>query len=139
MELSFTIPGRPMTWQRTVAYQGRRLTETEYRKAKQHVGMRALAALPKRWPKDCVYAMEVIGYWPDRRFGDSDRLISLVMDALEGIAYKYDRQVRVQTSSVLLDKDEPRTEVLCVPYDEKTVAPVVTIELRRLSSPGPSG
>lgn len=123
-----------MTWQRTVAYQGKRLTEKEYKRAKEHVGMRALAALPKDWPTDKAYALEVLGFWPDRRFGDSDRLVSLVMDALEGIAYKYDRQVRVQTSSVLLDRSEPRTEVLLVPYDEDKVVPVVTIDLTRLST-----
>jgi hypothetical protein len=134
MELSFTIGGRPKTWQRTVAHEGKRLSEKEQRAVKKIIGMRALAARPAGWPLDASYAMEVIGYWPDRRCGDADRLVSIVMDALEGVAYKADRQVRAQCSAVLLDRLVPRTEVLVVPYDEGVHVPVMTIELRRLSS-----
>lgn len=140
MQWAFTVPGRPVTWQRSGVHEGKRLTQVEQRKAKKTIAWAAVAARPKgRWPMDLVYAIEVIGYWPDQRFGDVDRLVSLVMDALQGVAYKEDRQVRVQASSMLLDPENPRTEVLVVPYREGLVVPVVNIELRSLPLGGASG
>lgn len=140
MQWSFTVPGRPVTWQRSGVHEGKRLTQKEQKVAKAAIAWAATAARPKgRWPMDVVYAIEVIGYWPDRRFGDVDRLVSLVMDALQGIVYKEDRQVRVQTSSMRYDRSNPRTEVLVVPYREEAFFPVVNIELRRLPEEGSSG
>lgn len=140
MEWSFVIEGRPMTWKRPGVHEGERLTQKQQKAAKQWIGWHALRSRPRgRWPMQAVYAIEVIGYWPDRRFGDVDRLMNLVMDALEGIVYRSDRQVRAQTSSMLLDRERPRTEVLVVPYDEEREVPVVTIELRRLPLEAPSG
>lgn len=129
-----------MTWQRTGVHGGKRLTQKQQKAAKQHIAWHAVAARPRgRWPMDAVYAVEVLGYWPDRRFGDVDRLMNLVMDALQGVTYRSDRQVRAQTSTMLLDRERPRTEVLVVPYDEAREVPVVTIELRRLPKMAPSG
>lgn len=140
MEWSFTVPGRPVTWQRSGVHEGKRLTQKEQREAKKNIAWAATMQRPKgRWPMDVVYAIEVIGYWPDRRFGDVDRLVSIVMDALQGVAYKEDRQVRVQTSSMLLDRENPRTEVLVVPYRENFARPVVSIDLQRLPSEDASG
>jgi hypothetical protein len=112
MRLEFTIPGRPITWQRTNQVKGRRVTDAKQRAAKQAIGLQALSALPKGWPLDASYSVDVIGYWPDRRFGDADRLTSLVMDGLEGAAYKLDRQVVDQRGRVRLDKGNPRTVVV---------------------------
>lgn len=134
---TFTIEGRPVTWQRTGEHEGRRLTEQGQREAKKRIAWQALATKPNPWPMDAVYAIEVVGYWPDQRFGDADRLASLVMDALEGLAYKADRQVRVQTSTMLLDKARPRTEVTVAPYNEMRTVPVVTIALQPLPERSP--
>ena len=140
MEWSFTIPGRPVTWQRPGVFEGKRLTQKEQKPAKEHIAWHALAKRPRgRWPMGAVYAIEVIGYWPDRRFGDADRLMSLVMDALEGVAYKADRQVRAQASAMLVDRENPRTEVTLVPYDEARERPIITITLARLPEGPPSG
>lgn len=117
MELRFTIPGRPVTWQRTNDVRGRRVTDAEQRKEKRRIAAIARAALPPGWPTDAEYAIEVIGYWPDRRFGDADRLTSLSMDALEGVAYRADRQVVAQAGVRRLDREHPRVEVCVVPLE----------------------
>lgn len=118
MELAFTIPGRPVTWQRTNDVRGRRVTDAEQRREKRRIAMLARAALPSGWPTDAEYAIEVIGYWPDRRFGDVDRLVSLTMDALEGVAYRVDRQVVAQGGARRVDRERPRVEVCVAPLRE---------------------
>lgn len=111
--LAFIAPGRPVTWQRTNAVRGRYVTDAKQRAEKRRLRQLARAALPPGWPLDAEYAIEVIGYWPDRRYGDADRLVSLAMDALEGVAYRVDRQVCAQSSVRRLDRERPRVEV-CV-------------------------
>jgi len=114
-EFSFTIEGRPATWQRTNhVLQGKRLirkTPKKAREAKRRVHMSAWQARPRGWPLDAEYEVVTVGYWPDRRYGDVDRLSSLVMDGLEGVLYAQDRQVVAQSSRRYLDKEHPRTEV----------------------------
>lgn len=119
-ELRFTIPGRPVTWQRPTddGRTGRRnVTTAEQRAEKRRIATIARAALPRGWRLDGEYAICVIGYWPDRRLGDSDRLVSLTMDALEGVAYRTDRQVGAQGSARRIDRERPRVEVHVVAYD----------------------
>lgn len=130
MELRFTIPGRPVTWQRTNDVRGRRVTDAEQRREKRRIAAIARAALPPGWPTDAEYAIEVIGYWPDRRFGDADRLVSLTMDALQGVAYATDRQVSDQCSGRRLDRGNPRVEVCVVPLGAgETIE--ITMTIRR--------
>lgn len=117
--LSFEVPGRPVSWQRSNDVRGRRVTDAAQRAAKRVYAAAALAARPRGWPLDRTYAVEVIGYYPDRRYADSDRLVGLVLDALEGVAYRTDRQVGVQAGlRCLVPKGEERIAVTVVPYDE---------------------
>lgn len=114
-ELRYVVPGRPQTWQRTNEVKGRRVTDAAQREAKRTHQLHALAALgPRRasWSLDGAFEIEVIGYWPDAVVGDSDRLAGLPMDALQGIAYRADRQVRDEAGRVRIDYDRPRTEVV---------------------------
>jgi len=110
-EFSFTIHGRPVTWQRTNDVRGRRVTDAKQRAAKTRIALHARVARPRGWPLDAEYDVVTLGYWPDRRYGDVDRLSNLVLDGLEGAAYKSDRQVCAQSSRRYLDKEHPRTEV----------------------------
>ena len=119
MEFTFTVFGRPRTWQRTNDVRGRRVTDKAQREAKRQIAWLALAARPKGWPMGAEYEVITLGVWPDRRYGDVDRLSSLVMDALEGVAYEQDRQVAAQTSARALDRDNPRTEVIVRVYDRE--------------------
>lgn len=111
MQFAFIVEGRPVTWQRTREYQGRRITDAKQREAKKRLGFLALRARPTGWPLDALYSIDVLGVWPDRKLGDADRLTSLVMDALEGVAYVKDRQVRRQSGRMEVDKSHPRTEI----------------------------
>lgn len=109
---AYVVPGRPATWQRTVAHKGRRLTEKAQREVKRAIGMVALSKRPKGWPLDAEYAIHVRGFWPDRRFGDVDRLVSLHMDALEGVLWKSDRQVATEVGCREVDREHPRVTVV---------------------------
>jgi len=139
MMFSFTIPARPrklggkprpVTWQRTNHYAGKRLTDKAQRAEKGRIASIARRAVPRGWPLDAAYVVEVIGYWPDRVFGDTDRLVSLPMDALEGVAYRTDRQVVAVAGGRDVDPENPRTEVTVAVVDE-TERAEITIAIRR--------
>lgn len=111
--LRYIIPGRPVTWARTNIVRGRPVTDAAQRRAKTAHALMASATLRgKPWPQDGTFAIGVVGYWPDGRLGDLDRLVSLPMDALQGVLWKTDRQVRrLLDCLMLIDRDNPRTEV----------------------------
>lgn len=112
MTYAFVVEGRPATWQRTVHANGRTLTPKRSREARKAMAWAARAARPRGWTLDGEYRVEVTGYWPDRRAGDVDRLVSLALDALEGVAYGTDRQVVQIEGRRALDRDRPRVEVV---------------------------
>jgi len=87
----FTVPGRPVPWQRTASYHGRRITPTKTRDYQKRVGFAALAFLPKGWPLDARYSVEIFA--KTTRRPDLDNIAKTVCDALNGIAWKDDRQV----------------------------------------------
>jgi hypothetical protein len=101
--LSFVVPGHPKTWQRPPQagrgrYDERGLAAKAYASkvtdyARRAVGLRRRAGLA--WPLDAEYGVRVVGVWPDAREGDYDRLVSLVYDALQGVCYVADRQVKI--------------------------------------------
>jgi Holliday junction resolvase RusA-like endonuclease len=114
-EIRYTVPGRPVTWQRTNIVQGRPTTDKAQRIAKKAHAMYALAAMGRdraTWSQDGAFEVEVVGYWPDAIVGDADRLVGLAMDALQGLAYTTDRQVRDQSGRVRIDRENPRVEVV---------------------------
>jgi predicted dinucleotide-utilizing enzyme len=115
-ELRYTIAGRPVTWRRTNVVRGRPVKDAAQRAAVDAHRWAAIAALraigEKPRGRDGEYTVEVIGYWPDGVVGDADRLTSLVMDALEGVVYATDRQVKRQSGEVRIDRDAPRTVVV---------------------------
>ena len=123
-ELRYTLPGRPVTWQRTNAVGGRYVTDKGQRQAKRAHALAAYAALGTRrasWALTGAFAVEVTGYWPDATVGDCDRLVSLPLDALEGITYASDRQVREVRGRVVADGSPPRVEVRLVRLAEDPV------------------
>lgn len=114
--LCYTVPGRPASWQRsTPLAHGKVVSAKAYRAAKQRVAMLALQARQRaRLAVDAEgeWAVDVVAWYPDRRHGDADRVCSLVMDAMEGVIYASDRQVKDQRSRVMTEPSgEPRTEV----------------------------
>lgn len=123
LEIRYVVPGRPVTWQRK-RLDARRGKPQTFTAASQRSAMalHAVACMAEMVPGDrarCLadtkarWSVSVAGYWPDERVGDADRMLSLVMDALEGVVYRTDRQVRhVGELRIEVDSERPRTEVV---------------------------
>ena len=60
---------------------------------------------------DFDFALEVDAYLPDGRTKDWDNIGKLISDALNGIAYKDDKQVKDGHVRLFVDKNNPRTDV----------------------------
>jgi crossover junction endodeoxyribonuclease RusA len=84
------------------------LLSAEARRYKEDAGMVALAAGVR--PVDGPVALTVTLYRPAKR-GDLDNRIKVLLDALNGIAYRDDSQVVELHAYRLDDKDHPRVEV----------------------------
>lgn len=115
---SFTVPGRPITWKRTTSVRTpsgkvKRPNRAEMKVAKEAIGWRALATRPAGWPLERRYVLDI---WIHLRNhsgeGDVDRYENLVMDALQGIAYRNDRQVDDGRCRKVFGNGEPRAEVV---------------------------
>lgn len=119
-ELRYVVPGRPVTWERKrLDGRGRKVrtfTSDEQERAMAAHQWHAVAALgPRRaeWALTGAFEIGVMGYWPDAVVGDVDRLLSLAMDALQGIAYRTDRQVRLLgRTGIVADGSPERVEVV---------------------------
>jgi len=111
--LTFTVPGRPTTWKRTMTVGKRRPNDPVYVAAKGHVHQRALQARPNGWPLDQRYALGVIVHLANHRSeGDIDRYINLVMDALQGAMWRNDKQVdELLRCAKVFGEGEPRLVV----------------------------
>lgn len=114
LSLTYTVLGRPVTWARTNEYKGRRLTDEAQKQAKAaHQWAAKGHAWGKVWPLEGLFSIDVVGYYPTNVVGDTDRLASLALDALQcthrckhghnGIAYHDDRQVRDVRSRIVVD------------------------------------
>jgi hypothetical protein len=136
-ELRYVVHGRPQTWKRTADYRGRRITEKAHREALRAHALAAIAALGTRraaWSLDGAFLLGVSGYWPDARAGDFDRLMGMAMDALKGVAYRDDKQVRGPLpGGVFCDGSPPRVEVRLV---RLAVDPVQSAVARRAAQGG---
>jgi Holliday junction resolvase RusA-like endonuclease len=110
-ELRFTIPGRPVSWARKNVVNGRVLTDKRQRDAKRTMTLAALSARPRGWDQGGEYDVQVCAYYPDNRHGDCDRIAGLYLDAMEGVAYKTDRQVARLAVLRSTDRENPRVEV----------------------------
>ncbi len=118
-EFSYIVNGRPVSWARTNIVRGRPMTDAKQRRAKQAHAWVAAATISAYWPGlgrmvwplTGAFAVEVRGYWPDAKVADADRLASLALDALQGVAYETDRQVRRVVSEVHADGSPERVEV----------------------------
>jgi len=92
-----------------------RLTR-HYRKAKE--AARALVAAQTRSEPVLDGPVEVrLRFWvPDQRRRDPDNLLKLIHDALSGIVYHDDYQIRRQTWEVAgVDRVDPRVEIEVAP------------------------
>ena len=113
MILSFTVPGAPVSWARSAVVKGRTLKPAASKAAIKRIQLFALATGIRRWywPLEGAFRVAVRSYYPSAVVGDSDRSVGLILDALEGIAYHADRQVRSQCGHIIADGSPPRVEV----------------------------
>lgn len=113
--LSFTVPGRPASWRRSAVVDGRTLTPKSSRDAKRKVQLIAqVAARSVRLPapsSETRWGVTVRAFYPDGRQGDIDRVVGIMLDALEGIAYVTDRQVKRLVVEIDADRERPRVDV----------------------------
>lgn len=133
--IAFVVPGRPLTWQRRVDPRGRFDARGKAAAAYQVLvrdHARRAVGFAKRsgmtWPLDAEYGVRVVGVWPDAREGDEDRLRSLVYDALEGVCYATDRQVKINDGGGIgsPSKGSPRlvirARVIEMPFERDALA-----------------
>jgi hypothetical protein len=124
--MTYTVPGRPFTWKRADGRGKRRFNTREHEAAKVVHHLAFAAARGRRhWPIDGAYELGVRGVYPDARCGDLDKLIAIVMDGLEGIAWTKDRKVRryIEPTEIVCDGTAPRVEVTIRRLDVDPVQP----------------
>lgn len=110
--LAYVIEGRPVSWRRANVVNGRPTTDKKQRQAKLRYRLAACAALGGRsWDLSGTYCVQVDAYYPDRRFGDIDRISGVVLDSLETVAYATDRQVSELVVTRQVDAERPRLVV----------------------------
>ncbi len=136
--LAFTVPGRPLSWQRlynvgTGRTGDRKKLATETA-AKKRIQWHALAALPPgHWTRAGAFAVEVTSYYGSAVVGDADRAAGLILDALQcpkrckpvclGVCWHDDRQVRDVRSRIVADGSPERVEVVVTRLDVDPVQP----------------
>jgi hypothetical protein len=113
--IAFVVPGRPRTWQHTGGVggsKGKRFDKRgkeaeEYQRLVAGLALQARAHAQRAgvvWPPVTdhrpIFRVDVAGWWPDAVEGDEDRMVSLVRDALEGVLYKSDRQVKASQNAI---------------------------------------
>lgn len=113
--IAFVVPGRPVTWQHTGGAGGakgmrfdKRGKEAEsYASVVTGTAQQALGHAKRAgvvWPSVAdhrpIFRVDVAGWWPDGVEGDEDRMVSLVRDALQGVLYKSDRQVKASHNGI---------------------------------------
>lgn len=116
-ELRFTVDGKPVAWQRTSTWQGRKLTPKGQRAYQAKVRHAALVAMTRKWNPDQRFAVKVVAYGhPKQRF-DLDNVAKQIGDALNGVVWTDDRRIDVFGIVRRVDRERPRVEVHVVAYD----------------------
>ena len=141
--LAYCVPGKPVSWARKrldTRRKGRSLTFTSdaqlsAMRAHQLAALAAFGGKRSSWPLTGAFEVYVTGYYASAVVGDCDRLGSLALDALEGLTYETDRQVRVMRSAIVADGSPERVEVLVRRMAED---PVKTAKQTRKSKGRPS-
>jgi len=111
--LRFVVPGSPLSqnlvYRRRPGGYGMFMTQEGKLWIKTIQG-HALANRPDDWPLDEVVDLELVHYFSSRR-PDSDGPVKLELDALQGILYRKDSQVRDVIFRKRLDAVNPRLEI----------------------------
>jgi Holliday junction resolvase RusA-like endonuclease len=126
MDVTFTVPGPVVPWQRASSVGTRRFTSTRQRGYQASVRMHALAARPRGpWlpTKASRYRVDVEAYLPDERRRDLDNIAKTILDALNGVLYLDDSQITTLLVATHVDRERPRVEVRVVELERVEVPP----------------
>lgn len=109
--LTFTIPGKPVPWQRVQRNRhGSTYVPERTREYEKLAGLCALAARPAWWPMDAAYTL-VLRIYGARSNADMSNCLKSVEDGCNGILWTDDKQVHAPFP-VRMPKDAsgPRVE-----------------------------
>lgn len=98
-------------------WQGTIYKTTEAKEYCKAVQVRALLAGFMPYPKGVDVVFHMIWYRENMR-GDLGNRVKCLEDALQGILYANDRQVRAMHTEWILDRENPRVEVWVERYEE---------------------
>ena len=110
--ISFTIDTQPLPKQRPRVVNGRAYTAKETREYENHVAWLARIAMGERPPLAGPLVLEVQFRRTGKRTADLDNLIKAVTDAMNGIVYADDQQVRTLLACVIYSVDDPGARVM---------------------------
>lgn len=118
MNIQFTVYVSPLSQNRVYkrSSQGRMFMTDEGKDFKNTIGWEAKQTMNQKnlqmFEGDVSVTFEF--YMPSRR-GDPSNIEKLILDALEGIVYKNDRQVREHHCYGKIDKEVPRITITVEP------------------------
>ena len=112
MICKFEVLGPPQPKERARACaNGKHITPKKTRRYERLVGDIARLCCPRGWPLDGTYRVEVRAYFADRRARDVDNVAKAVLDGLNRVLWRDDRQVTRIASEKYVDSARPRIEV----------------------------
>ena len=103
---AFEVELAPITWKRTSKVRGRSLTPKKQRAYQKALAWLVLSQRPRGWPLDVKYR-ERLEVHRARELGDVDRYENNVLDALTGVLWNDDRQVRSSSTDVFETPELP--------------------------------
>jgi Holliday junction resolvase RusA-like endonuclease len=124
LDVSFTVPGPVVPWQRAASVGARRFTPAKQRAYQATVRYHALAARPRGpWlpSKASRYRVDVEAFLPDERRRDLDNVAKTILDALNGVLYLDDSQITTLLVATHVDRERPRVEVRVVELERVEV------------------
>jgi len=121
--LEYTVPGQPVPKGRPRFYGGRAVTPKRTREFEARVREWFAASFPRHRPWTGDVALGVTAYGAHHA-ADADNILKAVSDALNGVAYRDDVQVR-RTLAEKLPADEkgPRTVIVVMRLDGESGDP----------------
>lgn len=117
---AFRVAGSPVAWNNALVRprQGRPFLTDRAREWKKAVATYATAARPREWSLNGLFAVEIHSTF-SRSNADADGPLKLIIDALQGVAYDNDRQVRKYSGSKSVNPAAPHVVITiqCLPRE----------------------
>ena len=107
--LTLPVPPTSNFWYRYV--KGRVLKSRQAREYQENVATLAIMQRVPKIPKPTEVCVTILWYREALR-GDLDKRYSIMLDALQGIAYDNDSQIAEIHATRHLDRENPRMEVI---------------------------